>query len=498
MSCESYDLRLTTLSPIHIGSGKSYSCCEFVPAKAKSKGQIVKIIKRVNLTNYYSSLSDDRKDTFLASLTNSNFELKQFDKKIKKDFVRYQCIDNSRVDFINEVQEHIKTSDKLYIPGSSIKGAIRTAIFYDLLTEDDMDKIGKDISSNRRNNSFLSNDLLKKHFTSGFGNDAQYNIFRFMQVADTTTTNLPRIEQVLAVMATDDRRKNQFYSRHGKVVKSYLETIGANKNLELYLFYIFDETFMNFEFNEFSNSQDKIPLSWNLGTFNDIIESLGSGDWGKDELTGNYTSEVYCIRGADIPDVKQGNKGKMPIRYILSKNFQNKKLNENTIVLEISGGSPTQSTGRTVFITEDFLNRFDKDLICTNFCKVIKPALNYEIFIYLYFNYLYDKDMMFAYENGTTGIKNFDIKSFINNFLIVIPSQEDVINFNKLVKDVFDILMHNGLEIEKLQQLKDTLLPKLMSGEIDVSKINCDLELKYNYMKYLFNQIHKQLSKSVV
>lgn len=84
MSCESYDLRLTTLSPIHIGSGKSYSCCEFVPAKAKSKGQIVKIIKRVNLTNYYSSLSDDRKDTFLASLTNSNFELKQFDKKIKR------------------------------------------------------------------------------------------------------------------------------------------------------------------------------------------------------------------------------------------------------------------------------------------------------------------------------------------------------------------------------------------------------------------------------
>lgn len=271
-----------------------------------------------------------------------------------------------------------------------------------------------------------------------------------------------------------------------------------NKNLELYLFYIFDETFMNLEFNEFSNSQDKIPLSWNLGTFNDIIESLGSGDWGKDELTGNYTSEVYCIRGADIPDVKQGNKGKMPIRYILSKNFQNKKLNENTIVLEISGGSPTQSTGRTVFITEDFLNRFDKDLICTNFCKVIKPALNYEIFIYLYFNYLYDKDVMFAYENGTTGIKNFDIKSFINNFLIVIPSQEDVINFNKLVKDVFDIIMHNGLEIEKLQQLRDTLLPKLMSGEIDVSKINCDLELKYNYMKYLFNQIHKQLSKSVV
>ena len=36
---------------------------------------------------------------------------------------------------------------------------------------------------------------------------------------------------------------------------------------------------------------------------------------------------------------------------------------------------------------------------------------------------------------------------------------------------------NNGLEIEKLQQLRDTLLPKLMSGEIDVSKINCDFIL---------------------
>lgn len=235
MSGESYDLHLTTLSPIHIGSGKSYSGCEFVPAKAKSKGQIVKIIKRVDLTNYYSSLSDDKKDTFLAGLTNSNFKLEQFDKKIKKDFVRYQCIDNSRVDFrvdfINEVQEHIKTSDKLYIPGSSIKGAIRTAIFYDLLTEEDMDKIGKGY------NDYLYDNLLRKHFSSGFGNDAQNNIFRFMQVTDTTTTNIPKIEQVLVVMATNKGRKKYYYSKHGK---TYLETICANKKFKSRLTTTFD------------------------------------------------------------------------------------------------------------------------------------------------------------------------------------------------------------------------------------------------------------------
>lgn len=325
MSCESYDLRLTTLSPIHIGSGKSYSCCEFVPAKAKSKGQIVKIIKRVNLTNYYSSLSDDRKDTFLASLTNSNFELKQFDKKIKKDFVRYQCIDNSRVDFINEVQEHIKTSDKLYIPGSSIKGAIRTAIFYDLLTEDDMDKIGKDISSNRRNNSFLSNDLLKKHFTSGFGNDAQYNIFRFMQVADTTTTNLPRIEQVLAVMATDDRRKNQFYSRHGKVVKSYLETIGANKNFKSSLTTTFD-----------SNIYRKLKLE-------DKSEILDL----------NYLKDVLFKFSQDLIYYEMDFADKYDIDY-LSKFYEtlNKKNTVDAPLLKIGAGSGLMATSIAMKIKE--------------------------------------------------------------------------------------------------------------------------------------------------
>lgn len=333
MSCESYDLRLTTLSPIHIGSGKSYSCCEFVPAKAKSKGQIVKIIKRVNLTNYYSSLSDDRKDTFLASLTNSNFELKQFDKKIKKDFVRYQCIDNSRVDSINEVQEHIKTSDKLYIPGSSIKGAIRTAIFYDLLNEEDMDKIGRDISSNRRNNSFLSDGLLKKHFTSGFGNDAQYNIFRFMQIADTTTTNLPRIEQVLAVMATDDRRKNQFYSRHGKVVKSYLETIGANKNFKSSLTTTFD-----------SNIYRKLKLE-------DKSEILDL----------NYLKDVLFKFSQDLIYYEMDFADKYDIDY-LSKFYEtlNKKNTVDAPLLKIGAGSGLMATSIAMKLKEYDPTSFDR------------------------------------------------------------------------------------------------------------------------------------------
>ena len=47
---------------------------------------------------------------------------------------------------------------------------------------------------------------------------------------------------------------------------------------------------------------------------------MRNGDWGKDNPCGHNTEVSYCIRGADIPDVNAGNKGKMPIRYILPKN----------------------------------------------------------------------------------------------------------------------------------------------------------------------------------
>lgn len=480
MSCESYDLRLTTLSPIHIGSGKSYSCCEFVPAKAKSKGQIVKIIKRVNLTNYYSSLSDDRKDTFLASLTNSNFELKQFDKKIKKDFVRYQCIDNSRVDFINEVQEHIKTSDKLYIPGSSIKGAIRTAIFYDLLTEEDMDKIGRDISSNRRNNSFLSNDLLKKHFTSGFGNDAQYNIFRFMQVADTTTTNLPRIEQVLAVMATDDRRKNQFYSKHGKVVKSYLETIGANKNLEEQIETIYNSFFVYYDdFSEEDLEQCEIgliPKEWNLLSLGEVTtkinEKVGSNDYKVFSAvnTGNLIlSEEYFDKQVYSKSIE---------KYIVVKQ---KEFAYNPARINIG------SIGR---------NDFGFDGCVSPVYVAFKVEEGYENFMNMYIKSNRFNQWVITLSSGSVRqTLNYNDFSIIK---IAYPPKELINKFNTIYDSYYEVINYNKSVINNLEKIRDLLLPKLMSGEIDVSKINCDLELKYNYMKYLFNQIHTSMSKSVV
>lgn len=212
--------------------------------------------------------------------------------------------------------------------------------------------------------------------------------------------------------------------------------------------------------------------SWETGTFSDIIDTMIAGDWGKDSPIGNNTEMVYCIRGADIPDVKNGNKGKMPTRFILPKNYVAKHLVAGDVVVEISGGSPTQSTGRIASISQSLLDRYDKGMVCTNFCKAMKPKSGYSMFVYYYWQYLYDKNVFFLYENGTTGIKNLDISGFIETEPIILPPVELVEEFDAFCHSVFDVIFANGLQNEKLANMRDALLPKLMSGEIDVSDLD--------------------------
>lgn len=213
----------------------------------------------------------------------------------------------------------------------------------------------------------------------------------------------------------------------------------------------------------------------NKGVFNDIIQTTLTGDWGKETQEGNYTHEVFCIRGADIPQLCNGDKGKMPIRYILEKNYKTKQLRANDLVIEISGGSPTQSTGRICMITQSLLDRLGKDVVCTNFCRAITPMKGYGTFLFLYWQLLYRKNTMFGYENGTTGIKNLNISDLLSKEVIDIPTIDEVERLNTKVLPIYNQIYANGQQNEKLSTLRDTLLPKLMSGELSVDDVSTDL-----------------------
>ena len=54
---------------------------------------------------------------------------------------------------------------------------------------------------------------------------------------------------------------------------------------------------------------------------------------------------------------------------------------------------------------------------------------------------------------------------------VVIPSQEDYQSIGNLLKPIYDTIISNKVENKRLAEIRDALLPKLMSGEIDVSQV---------------------------
>ena len=69
------------------------------------------------------------------------------------------------------------------------------------------------------------------------------------------------------------------------------------------------------------------------------------------------------------------------------------------------------------------------------------------------------------------------------------PISDELLNYSATFKSMRSTIIKNNNEILKLQKLRDTLLPKLMSGEIDVSKINCDFENIAHFMIFSFKKI---------
>lgn len=256
--------------------------------------------------------------------------------------------------------------------------------------------------------------------------------------------------------------------------------IQANKKLFDIAKTLFDYYFLQFEFpnengNPYKSSsgvfewneklQKNIPTGWKDGVLANFIGSDKGGDWGNDIEEDNYNFQVSCIRGADFPSITGSQPLEAPIRFILERN-KGKALEEGDIIIEISGGSPTQSTGRICYINDKLLERFDNPVITSNFCKAFSVKKNNSVYwFYLLWNKLYDSNVFFNYESKTTGIKNLLFEILCNNYPIIVPPDDKIEAFNNKVKPIFEKMQENNKQNEKLISIREYLLPMLMNGQ---------------------------------
>ncbi|MFX4306866.1 hypothetical protein F8N00_15870 [Exiguobacterium sp. A1_3_1] len=207
---------------------------------------------------------------------------------------------------------------------------------------------------------------------------------------------------------------------------------------------IFKSWFIDFEFpNEegkpykssggaMVNSElGEIPSSFKTGNFKDILElKYGKSLTKKNRIPGEYpvygsggitgTHANYLITG---PGLIIGRKGSIGTLYLEFNNFY-----------------PID----TVFYVES---------------KTYEPT-----FLYLLF-----KQYDFTKSNNDSAVPGLN-RDFVYNTKIIIPMDNIVREFQKIITPIYEQIENTLLETKNLQSLRDFLLPKLISGETKISK----------------------------
>lgn len=75
------------------------------------------------------------------------------------------------------------------------------------------------------------------------------------------------------------------------------------------------------------------------------------------------------------------------------------------------------------------------------------------------------------FENSSVGTTVIHLgKADIDTFKTIIPKTQTMLLFEEVSNSIFNSIVNNSLEKQELTQLRDTLLPKLISGELEVSQ----------------------------
>lgn len=119
---------------------------------------------------------------------------------------------------------------------------------------------------------------------------------------------------------------------------------------------------------------------------------------------------------------------------------------------------------KIVYVTDDRCG-CSTDVLC-----FVPKEDKYSAFLFgtLYMDRFFD--FMVAGSKGTKMPRGD--KQQIMNYPVVLPDKESLNLFNGLIGPMLDQIATNRIESSRLAALRDTLLPKLMSGELDVSDID--------------------------
>jgi type I restriction enzyme, S subunit len=147
------------------------------------------------------------------------------------------------------------------------------------------------------------------------------------------------------------------------------------------------------------------------------IDKPISGEWGA-EINGLYG--VNVLRTTNFTNDGVIDYTTVVKRQIPKEKVEQKKLLKGDIIIEKSGGSPTQPVGRVVYFEHD------ETFLCNNFTAILRPKKNAVFPKYLFY-ILYSahkNGFTGKFQNKTTGIINLQLPKYIQKTSIPLPPLE--------------------------------------------------------------------------
>ena len=197
---------------------------------------------------------------------------------------------------------------------------------------------------------------------------------------------------------------------------------------------------------------------WNELKLQDSISYYIGGGWGEDD----YKEELkpaFVIRGTDMPYIRDGYYNEIPFRFHKVSNISKRILEENDIILEVSGGSKDQLVGRSIIVKKDLLNFLSPSAICASFCKLIRPDKNvvYPKFLYMWLRTIYSNGEIGKYQIQSTGISNFQFEAFIKHAKIQLPDLPTQKRIADVLSAYDDLIEKNNRRIALLEKAAQEL-----------------------------------------
>ena len=201
-------------------------------------------------------------------------------------------------------------------------------------------------------------------------------------------------------------------------------------------------------------SPNDLPSNWRIVTLGEVaaISNKSFNPLKEPEIL----LEHYSIPAFD--------EAKFPV-FELSTSIKSNKFIIDASCFMISKLNPTPKrvwkpyclTGNAVCSTE-FIVYKAKDKSITNFLYSVIDSSSFSNF-------------MCSHVTGSTGSRQRTTPSDTLSYELILPSEDELAEFQSLVSPMYAQIRINAIENDKLKRLRDSLLPKLMSGEIDVSTV---------------------------